>query len=113
MTVSAFDSGRAQRKGNALAHALEDVTRAHGHAVVKRRDPMAAPEAGRTEAISTGSIGLDIATGIGGVPRRYVTEIYGPSVGKTQLAFHVIANALKVNGNCAFLNFGYSDSRVA
>ena len=56
-------------------------------------------------AISTGSIGLDIALGIGGVPRGRVIEIYGPeSSGKTTLALHVIAEAQRVGGICAFID---------
>ena len=55
--------------------------------------------------ISTGTIGLDIATGVGGIPRGRVTEIYGPeSSGKTTLALHVIAEAQKAGGNAAFID---------
>lgn len=57
------------------------------------------------EAISTSSIKLDIATGIGGVPRGRVVEFYGPeSSGKTTLALHVIAEAQKLNGVCCFID---------
>ena len=57
------------------------------------------------EAISTGSLGLDIALGIGGVPRGRVVEIYGPeSSGKTTLALHITAEAQKVGGTCAFVD---------
>ena len=57
------------------------------------------------EAISTGSLGLDIALGIGGLPRGRVVEIYGPeSSGKTTLALHVIAEAQKNGGICAFID---------
>jgi len=57
------------------------------------------------EAISTGSLGLDIALGIGGLPRGRVVEIYGPeSSGKTTLALHVIAEAQKKGGICAFVD---------
>ena len=63
-----------------------------------------APKVG-VEAISTGSIGLDDALGIGGLPRGRVIEIYGPeSSGKTTLALHVIAQAQKNNGVCAFVD---------
>ena len=56
-------------------------------------------------AISTGSMALDIATGIGGVPRGRIIEIYGPeSSGKTTLCLHVIANAQKAGGTCAFID---------
>ncbi len=57
------------------------------------------------EAISTGSMALDIATGVGGVPRGRIIEIYGPeSSGKTTLCLHVIANAQKKGGTCAFID---------
>ena len=57
------------------------------------------------EAISTGSLGLDIALGIGGLPRGRVVEIYGPeSSGKTTLSLHVIAEAQKLGGKCAFID---------
>ena len=57
------------------------------------------------ESISTGSLGLDIALGIGGVPKGRIVEIYGPeSSGKTTLATHIIAESQKMNGNCAFID---------
>jgi recombination protein RecA len=57
------------------------------------------------EAISTGSLGLDIALGIGGLPKGRIIEIYGPeSSGKTTLALHVIAEAQKLGGTCAFVD---------
>ena len=57
------------------------------------------------EAVSTGSLGLDIGLGIGGLPRGRIIEIYGPeSSGKTTLALHVIAEAQKTGGTCAFVD---------
>jgi recombination protein RecA len=57
------------------------------------------------EAISTGSLGLDIALGVGGIPRGRVIEIFGPeSSGKTTLTLHIIAEAQKKGGNCAFID---------
>ena len=62
-------------------------------------------EAVEIESISTGSLGLDIALGIGGLPKGRVVEIYGPeSSGKTTLALHVIAEAQKKGGTCAFID---------
>ena len=59
------------------------------------------------EVISTGSIGLDVALGIGGLPRGRVVEIYGPeSSGKTTVATHVIAEAQKKGGMCAYYRCG-------
>jgi recombination protein RecA len=67
------------------------------------------------EVISTGSIGLDVALGIGGLPRGRVIEIYGPeSSGKTTLAIHVIAEAQKKGGMCAFIDAEHAfDSNYA
>jgi recombination protein RecA len=57
------------------------------------------------EVISTGSLGLDVALGIGGLPKGRVVEIYGPeSSGKTTIATHVIAEAQKKGGMCAFID---------
>src|SRR6266705_6612199 len=56
------------------------------------------------EVVSTGSIGLDVALGIGGLPRGRVVEVYGPeSSGKTTLALHTVAEAQKKGGICAFV----------
>jgi recombination protein RecA len=58
-----------------------------------------------TEVVSTGSLGLDIALGIGGLPRGRIVEVYGPeSSGKTTLALHVVAEAQKKGGTCAFID---------
>ena len=57
------------------------------------------------EAVPTGSLGLDIALGIGGLPRGRIIEIYGPeSSGKTTLALHTVAEAQKMGGICAFVD---------
>jgi recombination protein RecA len=65
----------------------------------------AGPDNGAIETISTGSLGLDLALGIGGLPRGRIIEIYGPeSSGKTTLALHAIAEAQKRGGACAFID---------
>ena len=57
------------------------------------------------DAVSTGSLGLDIALGVGGVPRGRIIEIYGPeSSGKTTLMLHIVANAQKAGGMAAFID---------
>ncbi len=57
------------------------------------------------ETISTGSISLDLATGVGGVPKGRIVEIYGPeSSGKTTLTLHIVAEAQKKGGKCAFID---------
>ena len=59
----------------------------------------------RVEAIPTGALSLDLALGVGGLPRGRVTEIYGPeSSGKTTICLHVIAEAQRLGGTCAFVD---------
>jgi recombination protein RecA len=90
-------------KQKALDAALGQIERAFGKgSIMKLGSREAATE---TEVISTGSLGLDIALGIGGLPRGRIVEIYGPeSSGKTTLALHVIAEAQKGGGTCAFID---------
>jgi recombination protein RecA len=90
-------------KQKALDAALGQIERAFGKgSIMKLGSREAATE---TEVISTGSLGLDIALGIGGLPRGRIIEIYGPeSSGKTTLALHVIAEAQKTGGTCAFID---------
>jgi recombination protein RecA len=90
-------------KQKALDAALGQIERAFGKgSIMKLGSREAATE---TEVISTGSLGLDIALGIGGLPRGRVVEIYGPeSSGKTTLALHVIAEAQRSGGTCAFID---------
>ena len=87
----------------ALDAALGQIERAHGKGSIMKLGDGTTPV--DIEAVSTGSIGLDIALGIGGVPRGRVVEIYGPeSSGKTTLALHVVAEAQKSGGTCAFID---------
>ncbi len=90
-------------KQKALDAALGQIERAFGKGSIMK---LGAREAAtETEVISTGSLGLDIALGIGGLPRGRVVEIYGPeSSGKTTLALQVIAEAQKQGGACAFVD---------
>ena len=86
----------------ALEAALAQIDRAFGKGSAMK---LGSKEAMEIEAISTGSLGLDIALGIGGLPRGRVVEIYGPeSSGKTTLALHVIAEAQKTGGTAAFVD---------
>jgi recombination protein RecA len=90
-------------KQKALDAALGQIERAFGKgSIMKLGSREAATDA---EVISSGSLGLDIALGIGGLPRGRIVEIYGPeSSGKTTLALHVIAEAQKAGGTCAFVD---------
>ena len=90
-------------KSKALDAALSQIERAFGKGSIMRLGQN--ENAVEIEAISTGSLGLDIALGIGGLPRGRVVEIYGPeSSGKTTLALHVVAEAQRAGGTCAFLD---------
>ena len=93
----------SQDKNKALDAALGQIERAFGKGSIMRLGQSG--QAVETEVVSTGSISLDIALGLGGLPRGRVVEIYGPeSSGKTTLALHVIAEAQKRGGTCAFID---------
>jgi Cdc6-like AAA superfamily ATPase len=86
----------------ALDAALSQIDRAFGKGSAMK---LGSKEAMEVESISTGSLGLDIALGIGGLPKGRVIEVYGPeSSGKTTLALHVIAEAQKNGGTAAFVD---------
>src|SRR5437660_2203371 len=87
----------AMDKQKALDAALGQIERAFGKGSIMKLGSR--PASSDTEVVSTGSLGLDIALGIGGLPRGRVVEIYGPeSSGKTTLALHVIAEAQRAGG---------------
>jgi recombination protein RecA len=89
-------------KQKALEAAIGQIERSHGKGSIMK---LGSREAVEIETVSTGSLGLDIALGIGGLPRGRVVEIYGPeSSGKTTLALHVVAEAQKAGGACAFID---------
>ncbi|WP_299599252.1 recombinase RecA [uncultured Microbulbifer sp.] len=89
-------------KDKALQAALSQIERQFGKGTVMR---MGDKERVRIPAISTGSLGLDVALGIGGLPRGRIVEIYGPeSSGKTTLTLQVIAEAQRKGGTCAFVD---------
>ncbi|GAB1266343.1 recombinase RecA [Aurantivibrio infirmus] len=91
-----------QNKEKALEAALGQIERQFGKGTVMR---MGDKEHVKIPAISTGSLGLDVALGIGGLPRGRIVEIYGPeSSGKTTLTLQVIAEAQKSGGTCAFVD---------
>ena len=95
--------GSSMDKSKALDAALSQIERNFGKGSIMRLGKN--DKAMDIETVSTGSLGLDIALGVGGLPRGRVVEIYGPeSSGKTTLALHTIAEAQKKGGICAFID---------
>ncbi|MDE0060231.1 MAG: DNA recombination/repair protein RecA, partial [Defluviicoccus sp.] len=93
----------AMDRNKALDAALGQIERAYGKGSIMKLGERSRPT--DTEAISTGSLGLDIALGVGGLPRGRIVEIYGPeSSGKTTLALHAVAEAQRGGGTCAFID---------
>mgnify|MGYP000430463616 CR=1 FL=1 len=89
-------------KSKALEAAVSQIERAFGKGSIMKLGERPAFDG---DAVSTGSLGLDIALGIGGLPRGRIIEVYGPeSSGKTTLALHVVAEAQKAGGTCAFVD---------
>ncbi len=94
---------KSAEKSKALAAALAQIDKQFGKGSVMRMDAGAVAE--EVPSISTGSLSLDIALGVGGLPRGRVIEIYGPeSSGKTTLTLQVIAEMQKMGGTCAFID---------
>ncbi len=95
------DSDKAAKK-KALSTALAQIDKKYGEGSVMRLGKNAHME---VQAVSTGSIALDLALGIGGVPRGRIVEIYGPeSSGKTTVALHIVAEVQKAGGEAAFID---------
>ena len=93
-------------KEHALDNALSQISKRYGDGAVMR---LGDARHLVVEAIPTGSLSLDIALGVGGIPRGRVTEIYGPeSSGKTTVCLHVIAEAQKMGGVCAFIDMEHA-----
>src|SRR5471032_1704568 len=98
-----IEGNSSMDKTKALDAALSQIERSFGKGSIMRLGKNDTPL--DVEVVSTGSLGLDIALGIGGLPRGRVVEIYGPeSSGKTTLALHVIAEAQRTGGTCAFID---------
>src|SRR5258707_1819171 len=96
----------ANQKNQALTAALGQIEKAFGKgAIMRMGDETKIPVA----AISTGALSLDLALGVGGVPRGRIVELYGPeSSGKTTLCYHIMAEAQKAGGTCAFIDAEHS-----
>jgi len=91
-----------ENKSKALAAALSQIEKQYGKGSIMRMDDAAIKD---IDVVSTGSLGLDLALGVGGLPRGRVVEIYGPeSSGKTTLTLQVIAEMQKIGGTAAFID---------
>src|SRR6266436_2447216 len=91
-----------EAKAKALQAALAQIEKQFGKGSIMKMDSAAAQD---VQVVSTGSLGLDIALGVGGLPRGRVVEIYGPeSSGKTTLTLQVIAEMQKIGGTAAFID---------
>src|SRR5467141_3382367 len=89
-------------KSKALAAALSQIEKQFGKGSIMRMDAEAIKD---IQVVSTGSLGLDIALGVGGLPRGRVVEVYGPeSSGKTTLTLQVISEMQRIGGTCAFID---------
>src|ERR1700693_124642 len=103
-TMSVTDQEKAAKaRDAALQGALTQIEREFGKGTVMRMGDEGAQV--RCEAIPTGALSLDLALGIGGVPRGRIVEVFGPeSSGKTTMIYHVLAEAQKLGGVCAFID---------
>jgi len=100
--MASIDSTQDSNKEKALNAALSQIERQFGKGAMMR---LGDKPSERIPAISTGSLGLDIALGVGGLPKGRIVEIYGPeSSGKTTLTLQVIAECQKIGGTCAFID---------
>ena len=103
-TVSAGEIDES--KGIALDKAIGDITKRYGDGAIMR---LGEAHQMTVEAIPTGSLSLDIALGVGGIPRGRITEVYGPeSSGKTTICQHIVAEAQKMGGTCAFVDMEHA-----
>src|SRR5258707_8578622 len=93
----------AKARDAALQGALTQIEREFGKGTVMRMGDEGAQV--RVSAIPTGALALDLALGIGGMPRGRIVEVFGPeSSGKTTLVYHILAEAQKLGGVCAFID---------
>jgi recombination protein RecA len=94
-----------KNKSKAIDLAVASIEKEYGKGSIMRLKEGADPHAGHVQVVPSGSIGLDIALGIGGYPRGRIIEIYGPeSSGKTTLTLHAIAQVQKAGGVAAFID---------
>ena len=104
--MSADDSKKTESKRLALDNALGDITKRYGEGSIMR---LGEAQHMTVEVIPTGSLSLDIALGVGGIPRGRITEIYGPEAsGKTTISQHIVAEAQRLDGTCAFIDMEHA-----
>jgi recombination protein RecA len=106
-TVKAMENQKDKEKDKAIGAVLGDIEKQFGKGAIMRLGAGGQGDGAKAElgVVSTGSLGLDIALGTGGLPRGRIVEVYGPeSSGKTTLALHVIAEAQRAGGTCAFID---------
>jgi recombination protein RecA len=100
------DDERSSSKDIALDKALSDISKRYGDGAIMR---LGEAQHLVVDAIPTGSLSLDLALGVGGIPRGRITEIYGPeSSGKTTVCQHIVAEAQKMGGTCAFIDMEHA-----
>ncbi len=101
-----IESQDHEARQRALDATLTDITKRYGDGAIFN---LGSGNNLQVDAISTGSLGIDISLGVGGVPRGRITEIYGPeSSGKTTLCLHVAAEAQRTGGICAFIDMEHA-----
>ncbi len=104
--ISETSSDMDEAKKAVLNKALSDITKRYGEGAIIR---MGQSQHLQVEAIPTGSLSLDLALGIGGIPRARVTEIFGPeSSGKTTLCLHIVAEAQRLGGTAAYVDMEHA-----
>ncbi len=102
ITVAAAEDNGAENKKKALATAISQIEKAYGKGTIIKMGE--SPEM-NVSVVSTGSIGLDLALGVGGFPRGRIVEIYGPeSSGKTIIALHAVSEVHKLGGEAAYID---------
>lgn len=95
-----------ESKNAALDKAMGDITKRYGDGAIMR---LGEAHQLNVDVIPTGSLSLDIALGVGGIPRGRITEVYGPeSSGKTTICQHIVAEAQKLGGTCAFVDMEHA-----
>ncbi len=105
-STSQADDNNKEARSVALEKAMGDIAKRYGDGAIMR---LGEAKHMQVEVIPTGSLSLDIALGVGGVPRGRITEIYGPeSSGKTTICQHIVAEAQLMGGTCAFIDMEHA-----